>query len=65
MHGGMSGKFHRLALFLRDQAGQVTIEWSLLIAAFGIPMILLFWLMLSTLVGHYRMIVCILSMPLP
>lgn len=65
IHNEMARSNNNLIAFCRDQAGQVTVEWTLLIVAFGIPMIWLFWLMLTTLVEYYRMIVCILSLPFP
>jgi Flp pilus assembly pilin Flp len=49
----------------RDQAGQTTVEWTLLIAAFGIPMIFVFALTLSLLSAHYRMMTFLLTLPLP
>lgn len=49
----------------RDQRGQVTVEWTLLIAAFGIPMIWVFAMMLATLSGQFRMITTLLSLPFP
>jgi len=61
----MRNKFEKMTAFFTDDSGQVTIEYTLLIAAFGIPMILVFWLMLATLVEHYRMVSGILAFPLP
>lgn len=49
----------------RDEAGQVTVEWTLLIAAFGIPMIWVFAMTLSLLSAHYRMMTFLLTLPLP
>jgi len=55
-----------ISRFIRGhEEGQVTVEWTLLMVAFGIPMIYVFGLMLSVLVGHYRMISCVLSLPFP
>jgi Flp pilus assembly pilin Flp len=51
--------------FIQDESGAVTVEWALLIAAFGIPMILLVQQMLQLLGAHYRMMTFLLSMPLP
>ena len=48
-----------------DESGAVTVEWALLIAVFGIPMILLVQQMLQLLGAHYRMMTFLLSMPLP
>ncbi|MBN1941801.1 MAG: hypothetical protein JW849_00745 [Phycisphaerae bacterium] len=48
-----------------DQAGQMTVEWSLLVAAFGLPMIYLFSVLLAALAEHYRMVTLVLSLPFP
>ena len=48
-----------------DQDGQMTVEWSLLIAAFGLPMIYLFSVLLATLAEHYRMLTLVLTLPFP
>ncbi len=48
-----------------DQRGQMTVEWTLLIAAFGLPMIYLFSVLLSMLAEHYRMLTLILTLPFP
>ncbi|MCD4825248.1 MAG: hypothetical protein K8S55_11650 [Phycisphaerae bacterium] len=48
-----------------DQRGQATVEWTLLIAAFGIPMLWVFREMLAILTGYYRMTGFVLSLPFP
>ncbi len=48
-----------------DERGQVTLEWTLLLAAFGLPMIAVFALLLATLAEHYRMMTFILTLPYP
>lgn len=50
---------------IRDERGAVSLEWSLLLAAFGIPMLAIFTLMLATLAEHYRMMSFVLSLPYP
>ena len=49
----------------RDQAGQTTVEWTLLVAAFGLPMIYVFSVLLASLAEHYRMLTLVLTLPLP
>ncbi|MGC9453612.1 MAG: Flp family type IVb pilin [Phycisphaerae bacterium] len=49
----------------RDQTGQTTIEWALLLGAFGIPMIYVMVLLLGALCEHYRMVTFIEKLPLP
>lgn len=51
--------------FAADEAGQIAVEYTLLIAAFGIPYIVLARFLLGWLVEHYRMVSCMLSLPLP
>jgi Flp pilus assembly pilin Flp len=48
-----------------DQCGQTTVEWSLLLAAFGLPMIYVLAMLLATLAGHYRTLTCVLTLPMP
>lgn len=48
-----------------DRRGQMTVEWSLLIAAFGLPMVFLFGVLLATLAEHYRMLTLVLTLPFP
>jgi len=43
----------------------MTVEWSLLLAAFGLPMICVLAMLLSVLAGHYRTLTCVLTLPLP
>lgn len=49
----------------RDQTGQTTIEWALLLGALGIPTIYLMVLLLGALCEHYRMVTFIETLPLP
>jgi len=56
---------HNWKQLWRDESGQATVEWTLLIAAFGLPMIWVFAMMLATLAGHYKMITCVLTLPFP
>ena len=54
-----------ISRLLGDQDGAVPLEWSLLLAVFGIPLIGVFAMLLSTLAAHYRMMSFILSLPYP
>jgi len=58
-------RFCDIERFSADQRGQMTVEWSLLIAAFGLPMIYLFSVLLATLAEHYRMLTLVLTLPFP
>ncbi len=49
----------------RDQGGQTTLEWTLLLATVGLPAIVMFAMMLATLTEYYRMVVYLVSVPLP
>ena len=46
-----------------DQTGQTTVEWTLLLVAFGLPMFYVFGVLLSILVEHYRMITFMVTLP--
>lgn len=48
-----------------DQAGQATIEWTLLLVCFGIPMIYVLSLLLSALTHYYRMVTFFETLPYP
>ena len=48
-----------------DERGQATLEWTLLIAMFGIPMLIAVRLLLYALTEHYRMITCLETLPFP
>jgi Flp pilus assembly pilin Flp len=55
----------RPILLISDQAGQATVEWTLLVVAFGLPMIYLFRQMLEALAGYYGFVTCIITLPFP
>jgi len=55
----------KLTLLGSDEQGTATVEWGLLLAAFGIPIILVFRLLLATLIGHYQLATCIITLPFP
>ncbi len=54
-----------LKSLISDQAGQMTVEWTLLVAAFGLPMIYTFREMLDALASYYGFITCIITLPFP
>ena len=49
----------------RDEGGQTTIEWALVLVAFVIPMIAVLNKLLSVLVLHYRMVTFLETLPFP
>ena len=55
---------HSLSL-LRDQRGQVSVEYTLVLAAFGLPMVTAFAWLLGVLAEHYRMVTFIETLPFP
>ncbi len=61
----MTGVWAKTRAFRRDQAGQTTVEWTLLLAAFGIPMIYAFKVLLDVLSEHYRAITFLETLPFP
>lgn len=48
-----------------EQAGQTTIEWAILMAGFGLPMIYVFSLLLAALAEYYRMVTFLHTLPYP
>jgi Flp pilus assembly pilin Flp len=51
--------------FLRDQAGQATLEWMLLLVVFGLPMVFVFATLMNVLCEHYRMVTFFQTLPFP
>ena len=49
----------------RDETGQTTIEWALLLVAFVLPMIYVFRLLLAVLGKHYEMVTFLETLPFP
>ncbi len=50
---------------LRDQRGQVTIEYTLVLVAFGLPMATIFIWLLGVLSEYYRMVTFLETLPFP
>jgi len=48
-----------------DQAGQSTIEYSLLLVAFALPMIYVIRVLLAVLEEHYRLVSFLETLPYP
>ena len=51
--------------FHADQQGAATVEWVMLLVAFGLPMMILFRILLGIMAEHYGMISFLENMPLP
>jgi len=49
----------------RDQLGQVTVEYAIIVAAIAIPMLAVFRLCLHILTMKYRMMTCLNSLVFP
>jgi len=47
----------------RDQRGQTTVEWALVLATFGVPLFLLFEYLLRLFAEYYGMMTCLLGLP--
>jgi hypothetical protein len=50
---------------LGDQSGATTLEWSLLLAGVGLPILYVFNLLLQVLIAHYQLTTTINSLPFP
>jgi Flp pilus assembly pilin Flp len=51
--------------FWSDQTGQAAVEYVLLLAAFGIPMIVIVRWLLGALGGYYGMVMFFETLPFP
>lgn len=49
----------------RDQGGQTTIEWALLLVGFVLPMIYVFKVLLGVLAEQYMMVTFLETLPFP
>ena len=49
----------------RERGGQVTLEWALLLAAVGLPLVALMGLCLQQVSGMYRALALLISLPAP
>ncbi len=54
-----------IALKLGDDRGQATVEYTLLLAVFGLPLIALFAAMLRALGQFFEMVSLLETLPLP
>lgn len=54
-----------LARLVRDERGQTTVEYMLIVAAFGIPLVWVMRRLLEVLAEHYRMISFLETLPYP
>jgi len=50
---------------LSDQRGQTTVEWALLMAVVGIPLLLVFYLFLDIIAENYRLVTFLELLPFP
>lgn len=48
-----------------DQAGQSTLEWTLILAVFALPMIWVIRVLLNTIAEYYRMVSFLETLPYP
>jgi len=61
----MNSLLNKLRKLGADQAGQATLEWVMLLAAFGLPMTYVFFKLLGILTEHYRMVTFLETLPFP
>lgn len=48
-----------------DQAGQTSVEYTLLLAGIGLPMVYVFTTLLNALSSYYQMVTFLQTLPLP
>lgn len=56
---------HAATSLHRDQRGQVSIEWVMLMVAFALPMMAVFYVLFNVLREHYRMVTFLETLPFP
>ena len=61
----MTGLLERIHRLSRDSKGQTTVEWTLLLAGFGLPMIFVITILLAVLAEHYKMVTFLETLPVP
>jgi hypothetical protein len=61
----MRNAIRHFRLLHRDQRGQATIEWVLLLVAVGIPSVFVFRWLLGALAAHYQMVTFLETLPFP
>jgi hypothetical protein len=52
-------------LLRRDNAGQMTLEWALVLAAFALPMFFVIRVCMNVLVAHFQMVTFLETLPFP
>ena len=52
-------------LLRRDNAGQMTLEWALVLAAFALPMFFVIRICMNVLVAHFQMVTFLETLPFP
>ena len=61
----MSVRTSQVGRFQADQAGQSTLEWTLILAVFALPMIWVIRVLLNTIVEYYHMVSFLETLPYP
>lgn len=56
---------HKLARLLRDDSGETTVEYALLLAGLLAPITVMLAMLLKMLIDHYRMLTFVETLPLP
>ena len=56
------GNWERLAA---DATGQLTLEWTLVLAAIVLPMYFVFQVFMNVLVAHFQMVTFMETLPFP
>ncbi len=59
----MHAHMKKMAGLFADQTGQVTIEWTLVLVVFGLPMIYIFGMLLSIMAEYYRQTTFLVTLP--
>ncbi len=60
-----TARFGRLRRLAKERAGQMTIEWALVMVVVALPFYYVFKVCLDLLVAHFQMVTFLQSLPFP
>ena len=55
----------RLRRFTREEGGQMTLEWALVMAVVALPFVVIFRVCLAIIVAHFQMVTFLQGLPFP
>jgi len=61
----VSAIIRRLRRLTQEEAGQMTIEWAMVMTVVALPFLAIFRLCLKVMVAHFQMVTFMQSLPFP